>query len=459
MLGSVLSKMGRTEDALAQFQQAATIDPSDAEAHNDLAFALHQLGRAGEALDHYNRAIALRPDHAAAHCGLGMVLAAVGRTEDAERAFAAATALAPRDTNVYFQLGLAVRFAGGDPRFLAMQRLAQDVDSLPLDDQIALHFALGKAFADTADYERSFHHLREGNALKRRRTPYDEAGTLGWLERVRTVFTPALMREQAGLGDPSPLPVFIVGMHRSGTTLVEQVLASHPRCFGAGELADMGAIVKQLRGPRAAEFPEAVPALSQQQLRALAARYLRSVRRRSATAERITDKMPINFIYTGLIHVLFPNARIIHTRRDPCDTAVSCFSILFGHGLDFSCDLAELGRFYRGYRSLMAHWRSVLPAGVMLDVDYETLVEDFEAQARRIVGHCGLEWDDACLSFHRTERAVLTPSVGQVRQPIYRRSVGRWRKYEKFMGPFLQALEGDDPSAISEDHDVSRNPR
>jgi tetratricopeptide (TPR) repeat protein len=435
--------MGRTEDALAQFRQAVTIDPNDAEAHNDLAAMLCQLGRADEAISHYRQALALAPDHAAASLGLGIVFAAVGRLEEAKRAFDAAITLAPKDANTYYQLGLAVRFASDDRHFLAMQQLAGEMDCLPLEGQIALHLALGKAFADAGDYGRSFHHLAHGNALKRRQTPYDEAKTLGSLERVRTVFTSELLCEKAGLGSSSSLPVFIVGMHRSGTTLVEQILASHPKCFGAGELAEMGAIVQALRGPGSTEFPEAVPSLSATHLRELAARYLGTISRLSATAERITDKMPTNFIYTGLIHLMLPNARFIHTQRDPRDTALSCFSTLFGPGLDYSCDLAELGRFYRGYQSLMAHWRNVLPEGVMLELDYEAIVQDLEGQARRIVGHCGLEWNDACLSFYRTERPVLTPSVGQVREPIYQRSVGRWRRYEKFLGPFLQALEGD----------------
>jgi hypothetical protein len=253
------------------------------------------------------------------------------------------------------------------------------------------------------------------------------------------------MREKAGLGNPSSVPVFIVGMPRSGTTLVEQILASHPKCYGAGETADVEAIGKELRGPDATEFPEAVPSLSEAQLRELGARYLGKIRRLSATAERIVDKsMARNFVYTGFIHLILPNARIIHTRRDPRDTALSCFSRFADQGLVCHCDLAELGRFYRGYQALMAHWRDVLPRGVMLEVDYESLVDDFESQVRRIVAHCGLEWHDACLSFYQTERPILNLNAAQVREPIYRNSVGRWRKYEKFLGPFMQALEGND---------------
>jgi tetratricopeptide (TPR) repeat protein len=441
MLGTVLESMGRVEDAIAQFQRAVTVDPDHVEAHQKLGYMLYRAGRADEALSHYLRALAIEPNHAAAQCGLGITLTAVGRLDEARRAFDAAIKLAPRDPNNYFHLGRVYRYAREDPHFSAMQQLALEMPAFPLEAQIYLHFALAKAYADVEDYEESSRHLLQGNTLKRRQTPYDEAKTLNWLARVRAVATP---QQKAGLGNPSSVPIFIVGMHRSGSTLVEQILASHPRCFGAGELPEIGTIAKQLRGADGVEFPEILPSLPPTLLHQLGASYLHKVRGLSATAERITDKMPLNFVYVGLINLIFPNARIIHTRRNPCDTAISCFSTLFGGGLDFSCELAELGRFYRSYRSLMAHWRDVLPKGVMLEVDYEQLVEDFEGEVRRILAHVGLDWDDACASFYRADRPVLTPSVTQVREPVHRRAVGRWRRYERLLEPFIQALEGSE---------------
>jgi tetratricopeptide (TPR) repeat protein len=452
LLAAVLEEMGRSDDALARLQQAVALTPRDAQAHADLGTMLLQRGRSGDAIRHFREALALRADLGTAHLGLGTALAAVGEQRGARESLEKAIELEPTNAHGYFHLGRAKRFTRDDRHFIAMQRLAQDMRSLSLEAQIYLHFALGKAFGDIEDYEQSFYHLLEGNTLKRQQWPYREAKVLDRLKRVGAMFTPEIMREKAGLGEPSAVPVFIVGMHRSGSTLVEQILASHPKCFGAGELPNIDALARDLRGPNGAVFPEAVPSLSAQQLRALAGRYLAAIRPLSATAERITDKMPLNFIHAGFIHLLFPKAHIIHTRRDPCDTAISCFGIVLGQaflgqGMDYSSDLAELGRFYRAYRSLMAHWRSVLPAGAMLEVNYEELVEDFERQARRIVAHCGLEWDDACASFYRNARPVLTASVGQVHQPIYSSSVGRWRRYEKFMQPFIRALEGDDPPA------------
>jgi tetratricopeptide (TPR) repeat protein len=443
VFGNVLENMGRTDEAVAQFQKAVSIDPNHVHAHNKLGYMLYRLGRTDEAMTYYQRALALKQDHAEAHCGMGKVLAAVGRLEEARRAYDAAIALAPGDASNYFYLGRAVRFVRDDRHFLAMQDLARHMSSLSTQQQIYLHFALAKAFSDVGEHDRSFHHLRDGNALRRQQIPYDEQKTLSRLERIQAVFTPSLIRDKVGLGEPSSVPIFIVGMHRSGTTLVEQILASHPKCFGAGELTEMGAIVEQLHGPNGTEFPEAVPSLSQARLRELGGRYLGNIRRLSATADRIIDKEPSNFVYAGLIHLLFPNARIIHTRRDPRDTALSCFSLMFVHGPGSYCDLAQLGRYYRHYQALMAHWQDVLPADVILEVDYETLVDDFEREARRMVAHCGLEWNDACLSFHRNERPVLTANAALVREPIYRTSVGRWRNYEKFLEPFTQALEGD----------------
>jgi hypothetical protein len=246
-----------------------------------------------------------------------------------------------------------------------------------------------------------------------------------------------------GIGDRSCVPIFIVGMPRSGTTLIEQILSSQGEVFGAGELKDFANLSFGIRGRDDAEFPEYMADVAPEQLRELARSYLEALQRRAPTAKRIVDKMPYNFKLIGLVHLLLPNARIIHTRRDPRDIALSCFSLIFGDGHEFTYDLGALGRYIRAYETLMEHWRRVLPAGAMLEVQYEDIVEHLEEQARRIVRYCGLEWDDACLAFHKTERVVGTASVNQVRQPIYRSSIGRWRFYESQMQPLLKALDGD----------------
>jgi hypothetical protein len=330
-----------------------------------------------------------------------------------------------------------------------METLARELDTLPPAERICLHFALAKAYEDCADPDRSFGHLCAGNALKRRSVAYDEAAVLGGLARLRAVFTPDLMRDRAGQGDPSATPIFVVGMPRSGTTLVEQILASHPHVFGAGELECFPTVVRELidGAPNADAFPELLRTIDAARLRGLGAAYRGAIEPLAPTARRITDKLPLNFTHVGLIHLALPNARIVHVRRDPLDTCLSCFSKLFTGNQPFTYDLGELGRYYRDYEALMAHWQRLLPAGVMLELQYEDLVADLDGQARRLVAHCGLDWNDACLAPHAAVRPVRTASVVQVRQPLYRDALGRAERYRSLLGPLLEALASEPPIA------------
>lgn len=441
-LGIALSEARRTEEAVAQYRRALAVAPHRAAAHDDLANALRAEGRFDEALMHYRKALAIDPDYAEAHNNLGVALKILGRTEAARQSFERAVRLAPR--RVLFHAGLAdtVSFADGDRHLTALEGLARERETLDFEEQIQLRFTLGKIYADLAQHERSFRHLLEGNALKRRRIDYDEAAVLGEFERIRAVFTPELMREKSGLGHPSAVPVLVIGMPRSGTTLVEQILASHPQVFGAGEIGDFHDAAARCfaEAPTPQAYPEAVPAMTGAELLTLGADYAAAVGRRAPAAVRITDKMPGNYLAAGLVHLALPNARIIHVRRDPVDTCLSCFATLFAGNLSYAYDLAELGRYWRAYDALMAHWRALLPEEVMIDVQYETLVGDFEREARRIIAHCGLDWDDACRDFHKSARPVQTASMLQVRQPIYQTSIGRWRPYREWLGPLFAAL-------------------
>ena len=440
-LAIVLQTIGDHEQAIGHFETAVALKPDYSEAYNNLANSLYALNRCEEAVAQYQRALALKPDFAEAHDNLGMAHVAVGRITEARRCFETAIALAPERGSFRFNLTKSKTFAPGDPDLRAMEALAANAASLPADEHVKLHFALGNALADVAQYERSFEHFRVGNALMRQQLVYDEEKSLARIERTRTVFTPELMHAKAGLGDPSTVPVFILGMPRSGSTLVEQILASHPDVFAAGELEDFYLLVRSLQRSDGAriDYPERVPELSGAVLRAIGAGYVDRLRRRAPTARRITDKMPTNWWLTGLIHLALPNARIIHTRRDAVDTCVSCFTTLF-LGQDWSYELGELARHYRAYAATMAHWRAVLPAGVMLEIDYENVVADLEGQARRILAHCDLEWNEACLDFHRVRRPVKTASAAEVHRPIYQSSVGRWRRYGESLRPLLDAL-------------------
>jgi hypothetical protein len=304
------------------------------------------------------------------------------------------------------------------------------------EERADLLFALAKASADVGRNEESFRYYLDANRAMRGVIRYNEAAVLGGYESLSQSFTSELFSAKANLGDPSSRPIFIVGMPRSGSSLIEQILASHRDVFGAGEnpffleavsstLAGVGADPNHLTADR---------------LRALGADYLRRVAIAAPQAPRLADKMLSNDFFAGLIHLALPNARIIHAVRDPLDTCLSIFSRHFGATLAYAYDLAEIGRFYRAERHLMAHWRSVLPAHTLIEMRYEDIVADLEGQVRRMLDFCDLDWDPACLSFETTPRAVWTSSATQVRQPIYRSAIGRWRPSAELLKPLLDGL-------------------
>jgi tetratricopeptide (TPR) repeat protein len=441
-LGFALQNLNRSDEAILHYRKALALRPDYAEAHHNLATALQTRNRSDEAIPHYQRALAIKPELVEPYHDLGLALQAVGRIEEACDAFEKAIERAPRNPRFYRSLTVCKHIAAGDPCLAAMEALAEEMASLSEEERIDLHFALGTVFAELGQPGRSFPHLLEGNALKRRQIAYDEAAVLSSFERIRAAYTAQVMRDKEGLGDPASVPVFVLGMPRSGSTLVEQILASHPNVFGAGELSDFD---DALGGLGAAEgilssSPEVVSSLTGDQLRRLGATYVERVKALAPAAERIVDKMPGNFRLAGLIYLALPNARIIHTMRDPIDTCLSCFSKLFAGEQPYCYDLGELGRYYRAYEALMQHWRRVLPKGVMLEVQYEAVVADIEREARGIIAHCGLEWDDACLSFYQTQRVIRTASAAQARRPVYNSSVGRWHPYSGMIEPLLEAL-------------------
>jgi hypothetical protein len=280
--------------------------------------------------------------------------------------------------------------------------------------------------------------------MKRATLNYDSAANVAWIRSVADVFSAELLERMNGAGARSELPIFVLGMPRSGTTLVEQILASHPEVQGAGELKHIQSLARRV-GP----YPEAFRGISTEQLDELGRGYLAVVGPLSGSRKRVIDKMPSNFLYAGLIHLALPEARIIHCRRDPVDTCLSCYSKIFAEEQSFSYDMAELGAFYLAYRDLVDHWRQHLPADRFVDVDYEEVVADTESQARRLLEFLGLPWDERCLEFYKTERPVRTASVNQVRQPVYRTSAGRWRKHSRNLAPLLDAL-GLGPDAAGE---------
>ncbi|MBU6297019.1 MAG: sulfotransferase [Alphaproteobacteria bacterium] len=435
-LGKALTTMERHEEAVTQFQRVFDEQPDYPDALFSLAKSLFAALRAAEALEAFERLAATEPRLAAV--GAGHALKALGRLDEALAAYERAVALAPASPSLHLAISDLRHFGEDDPQTAAMEALLPDAARFNDAERVALHFALAKAYEDVGRYQQAFEQLRAGNAHKRRMLAYDETAVLGQLRNMENVFTADLIAQRRGHGNPSELPVFVVGMPRSGTTLVEQLLASHPRAFGAGERRYWLDLLEQ--GRAGERFPFGFAALPEEDLRRLGSLYAERLKAHAPQAERIVDKLPANFRLIGLIHLALPKARIIHIRRDPMDTCFSCYAKLFINSLEYSCDLGELGRYYRAYEGLMAHWRRVLPEGAMLEVQYEELVSDFEAQARRIVGYCGLDWDARCLSFHSTERPVHTASAAQVRRPLFQSSVGRWKPYAEWLAPLREAL-------------------
>lgn len=444
-LAQALIDLGRHEQAQTLVRRALALDPNDAYAIKLTASMALERGELDSALAHAHRTLALDPNQADAYNIIGSALRDLGRLPEARDAFAKSIELEPHKGAHYFSLADCTTFGGGDRHFAAMEALAAKQPGLPKTDRMYLDFALGKAYADTKDYRRSFRHLLAANAAKRAGIAYNEGAALGFFDRIEATFNAELIAAKSGGGNPSCRPIFILGMPRSGTTLVEQLLASHLAVHGAGELPILGDVV--LRAPgQGIKYPEYVPLLDQAGIRSIGDEYLKRLAAFAPQGERVTDKMPLNSSFAGLIHLALPNAAIIHTVRDPVDTCVSCFSTLFRlHEQSHTYDLRELGRYFTRYQRLMAHWRRVLPAGRILDVQYEEVVDDVERQARRILDYCNLPWDARCLDFHRTQRPVRTASSAQVRKPLYSSSVGRWRAYREWLEPLLAELGANEP--------------
>ncbi|HEX3710794.1 MAG TPA: tetratricopeptide repeat protein [Pseudolabrys sp.] len=437
----VLARLARYAEAEADFDSAIEREPKRQQTYLQKGQLLRDRWRYAEALACFEQALSIGPEDADTLLTKGQLLQNLGRIDEARAVTEKAIELDPSKTGGHMEFARMSRFVPGDPRLAPMQGLLPNIDRLPDMDQVHLHFALAKAHEDLGEHEQAFEHLVQGNAAQRRRQQnnhYDLNVLLDRFDRTARVFTPELFRIKSGSGNVSDQPIFIVGMPRSGSSLVEQILASHPGVYGAGERTDFLEATLSVTGNAA--FPDCVPTITHAQLSELGAMYLSTVTQTIPSTDRFTDKLPVNFLVVGLIHLALPNARIIHIRRDPIDTCLSCFSTLFSSALEFTYDLRELGRYYGAYARLMEHWRRVLPQGVMLEVQYEDLVENIEAQTRRMLDFCGLDWDDACLAFHKTERPVLTASLVQVRQPLYRNSIGRWRPYRKQLQPLFEAL-------------------
>ena len=430
-----LKDLDRLDEAMEWAKRAALAAPEAPETHNAIGQVFQALGEFEPALAAYERAATLPgPAQMDAIANRGSLFMEFGRQAEARQSMEAAAQAFPNSPGILLGQTELRRFELNDPLIAKMQALLAR-EGISLSDRATLHFGLGKIFLDIGNSALALHHYDEANRLKRSTFDYDTEGNTRWMAGIAKVFSADLLAAKAGQGARSDLPVFVVGMPRSGTTLVEQVVASHPMAHGAGELRRLHALVDGI-----GDFPAPIADLTAAQTRALGEGYLDYIAPLAAGRARSVDKMPSNFLYCGLIRLILPDARIVHCRRDPVDTCLSCYTKLFAGEQAFTYDQKELGRHHRAYQALMAHWRATLPASHFLEVDYEAMVEDLEGQTRRILDFLGLPWDEACLRFHETKRPVRTASVNQVRQPIYSTSVGRWRKHAAHLQPLLEAL-------------------
>lgn len=440
-LGNALTAQERFQEAEESFRTAVALQPGLASAHYGLGLSLGSQGRGEAALAALEQALILNPRFAEAHNARGNLLNHLGRFDEGLAAYRQAIDLDPGLAEAYRNIALGKKFTeSGDPDLLALEA---GLERLPKGGPGAmnLHFGLGKALDDLGQYDRAFDHYRSGNAIQSRLRPYDPAKEEARYSAMIALMDAAFFRERAGTFDnPSDLPVFVVGLPRSGTSLVEQIIASHPAMAGAGELEMLTREIPRLLY-EGGDGIQGVAEMDPETARRLATGYeARLTRDAPPDAQRIVDKMPFNFFHLGLAALLFPRARVVHCRRDPLDVGLSLYFQLFSAGSEFSYDLRHIGLFQRQYQRLMAHWREVLPLR-MLEIDYEALTADPEAGAREIVDFLGLPWDEACLTPHKTRRPVRTASHWQVRQPVYTTSTARWKNYEKRLGPLKEALD------------------
>lgn len=443
-LAAALAEQERYDGALASCEAALKLDPNDAKAHLCIGWVLHERAQFSQAAEEMRQAIRLRPGFVAAHCALGSMLEELGDFKAAEASFREALRLVPDHAGALGQLATLLRNRLPQAEQELMQRLLAESDVLP-GKAATLHFGLAQVLDAEGKYAQAAAHLEKGNALRkagreRQGMSYDPKEHTQLVDGLIAAFSPEFFGRTRAFGLESERLVFIVGLPRSSTTLTEQILASHAQVFGAGELSllreDFEALPEVLASQAA---PVAcVGQLTRDSAQKLSRRHLNQLLTLNASAPRVADKMPDNYLYLGLAAVLFPRARFIHCRRDLRDVAVSCWMTNFGQ-IRWANDFEHIATRFHEYKRIMAYWRKVLPVP-MMEVDYEETVADLEGVARKLVSWVGLEWDPACLTFHQISRPVGTASLAQVRQPINTRSVQRWKHYEKELAPLFERL-------------------
>jgi tetratricopeptide (TPR) repeat protein len=438
-----LGKLGRIRELEALVGELASRDLATAYEHSALGMLCTQLERREEALASYIEAARLEPDRSKHYYNIAAIQRSLGALDSAEEHFDKAIALDPADYE-------AVKVRSELRRQTLERNHVDELESLLANGiaeprgEIQVCYALAKELEDLGDARRSFDYLARGSKRRRELMRYDVQRDIDTMAAIGEVFTAELLADAAP-GSDNDEAIFIVGMPRTGTTLVERVLASHSAVYAAGELGNFAnALMQQLRGrsAQAGGRDELVRLSASLDFKALGDAYIDSTRPFTGSTPRFVDKLPLNFLYTGLIHLALPQAKIVNLKRHPLDTCYAVFKQLFVDAYPYSYDLEELGRYYAAYERLMRHWNKVLP-GVVCTVEYEAMVGDFEAEVRRLLEYCGLDFEAACLRFHENTAASTTASSAQVRRPVYSSSVGRWRQYRERLAPLITTLEDE----------------
>ncbi len=445
-LANLLFLQVRSREAMPHSDYVLERQPGNVSTLRFKATLLGQLGDHEASLAIFDDLIAANGEIVALLIGRGDTLRTLGRKEEAEQSYRRAIAADPAGDGAWWSLATLRASPLGDTDIAAMERLAATVP--PDGNRYHLYFALGIAYEDRGDRETSFRHYAEGNRIRAAMQPYDAPGITREVERSERELTAPFFAKRVGWGNPSPAPIFILGMPRSGSTLVEQILSSHPLIEGTAELPAIPILIQTMAGDhrlgRGDSWRELLPKVPREELTALGGEYLdRVAALRKTDRPWFIDKLPHNWADIAFIHLALPNARIIDIRRNPLDCCFSNFKLLFAQGHPSASSLEGMASYYRDYVRLMRHLDSALP-GRIHRIIYEELVDDLEGETRRLLAHIGADFDPACLDFHRTERAVATASSEQVRRPLNREGIGAWHKYEPWLGPLVEAL-GDLP--------------
>ena len=458
-LGNLFMRQDRYEEALEMIDKATSINPGFGYSHVMRGNILTRAQRHDDALVAYQESLNINAHNLGGLSGMGHVLKTVGRTEESIAAYRECIRHFPGCGEVYWSLANLKTFEFEPEEVKVMQAMVEK-EHIPYEPKVNFHLSLGKHFENEMDYEKAFEHYRLGNDLRRAHETYDPVMTQVMHDRVIEVFSAEFLQDHKGWGDPDASPILVLGMPRSGSTLIEQILASHSMVEGTMELPDLSRLIGGLakRGKEGRiEYPEALLNLDEEAIRNLGRSYIDSTSRYRSGKVHFIDKMPNNFPSIGFLHLLLPNAKIINARRHPLDSCMGCYKQLFFTGQSWSYDQFEIGQFYLQYQRMMDHWHEVLP-GKVLDIHYEELVADQETQTRRMLEHLGLPWEDQVLRFYETKRAINTASSEQVRQPIYTRALNHWRNYEpqlqeliRILKPLLMQLPAEDqPTFLQE---------